>query len=682
MTFNEQLMIQFFIDHYRERFPNCHIVIYDNSSTDKTVEIAKANGCEVRTYDSGGTLNDGLHMQIKNNCWKDAKTDWVLVLDNDEILEIDEQELSEEDSKGVTKIKSEGWSMVNMLDNFDLSSIDHGFRDHQYDKDLLFNKKYISEINYGAGCHDCSSVGKIIYSSKSYMMYHYKYINEDIEVNKNLLTAKRLSQSNKQHNWGWQCLRSEQQIRQDFKAFREKSILLPIKRKYKTREKMNITVYTTTFNEELMIQFMIDFYRARFPECFIVIYDNCSTDRTVEIAKANGCEVRHIDTHGVTDNKLLWDIKNTCWKDAKTDWVLVIDVDEELEINQFQLAQEDARGVTKIKSESWQMVNMKDDLDINGIDHGWRDSNEPVYCLAYDKDLLFNKKHVDINYIVAGCHAADSKGIVKNSKPYRMLHYKYINPNVFVSKQKVNRDRFTETERKNHWGVMSLKPDNEQYAEFLLARSRSVKILGKLDHFYQKIQGWFNFQNVYSDMISKLESGSHIVEVGAWKGASTSFLAVEAINSGKNIKIDVVDTWKGNTDSSIAAYVHDLNINNGDMFPVFDDNIRRVKYAINSIRLNSIEAAKKYNDNSLDFVFFDAANDYEDVKQNINSWLPKIKDGGYIGGHNYDHPSLPGVSQAVNEIFKNITIIEGIFNPNQPNNQDIGINASSWLVRK
>jgi glycosyltransferase involved in cell wall biosynthesis len=240
---------------------------------------------------------------------------------------------------------------------------------------------------------------------------------------------------------------------------------------------MNITVYTVTFNEELIMQFMIDHYRSRFPSCHIVVYDNCSTDKTVEIAKTNGCEIRAFDSHGVTDNQMLWDTKNTCWKDADTDWVLVCDTDELLDINDEQLTLEDADGVTVIKAEAWQMVNMEDNLDIHAIKYGWRDLLDFNMGGAYDKNLLFNKKYVDVNYLTAGCHYSTPLGTVKNSKLYRMLHYKYINPDVFVAKQQVNRQRITENERKNSWGVMSLRSDTEQRAEFQRARNGAVKIL-------------------------------------------------------------------------------------------------------------------------------------------------------------------------------------------------------------
>jgi glycosyltransferase involved in cell wall biosynthesis len=232
ITYNEELLMQFMIDHWRNRFPGCHIVIYDNKSTDKTVEIALANNCEVRGYESNNTLNDGVHMHIKNTCWMDAKTDWVVVCDLDELLEIDQAELLNEESNGTTIINTEGWSMVNLNDDYDFKSMRHGHPDVRYNKRIMFNKKHISHINYGAGAHDCSPIGNVKYSSKIYTLHHYIFINPDKTVAKSLLTAKRLSQANLQNNWGHQCKRTEAEIREEFSSRRHWAILAPARRQY------------------------------------------------------------------------------------------------------------------------------------------------------------------------------------------------------------------------------------------------------------------------------------------------------------------------------------------------------------------------------------------------------------------------------------------------------------------
>jgi glycosyltransferase involved in cell wall biosynthesis len=576
-TYNEELMLPFFIKHYRSRFHNCRIVLYDNSSTDNTVEIAETNGCEVRHYESGNSMNDYVHMVIKNSCWKDSNTDWVLVCDLDELLDIDEKKLIAEELQCNTIINTEGWSLVNLNDNQDLESMNHGFRDSMYDKKILFNKKFISEINYDAGSHNCSPIGNVKYSNIIYKLYHYKYINPDLFVSRSLLTGKRLSPLNMKNNWGYQNLRSESELRNSFELLRKSSVKL-----FDCKDKMNITIYTVTFNEELIMQFFIDHYRDRFPGCHIVVYDNDSTDNTVEIAKRNGCEIRPYSSNGRTNDKLHLDTKNNCWRDAKTDWVLVCDTDELLDINENDLEKEETKGTTRIKSECWHMINMNNNYDLKNIVHGYRgnlviDGSHVYSETVYDKDILFNKKYVDINYICTGCHHNSSRGKVIDSKPYKLWHYKYINPDLFLSKRQSNRSRLPQDHIEKNWGTDCLMPDDWQKKEFETVRTLAKKVRGLIPHFHHEIQGWFNFESIYSDIVNKLPNNSHIVEVGSWKGRSTAYLAVEIINSGKSIKLDAVDSWTGdegdplsfNEDPEFMAY-------NRNIFELFRKNLSPV----------------------------------------------------------------------------------------------------------
>ena len=71
------------------------------------------------------------------------------------------------------------------------------------------------------------------------------------------------------------------------------------------------------------------------------------------------------------------------------------------------------------------------------------------------------------------------------------------------------------------------------------------------------------------------------------------------------------------------------------------------------IRKDSKEAAKAIPDGSLDFVFIDADHTYEGCKGDIEAWLPKIKKGGFISGHDYENTDYPawGVKRAVDERF-------------------------------
>ena len=179
-----------------------------------------------------------------------------------------------------------------------------------------------------------------------------------------------------------------------------------------------------------------------------------------------------------------------------------------------------------------------------------------------------------------------------------------------------------------------------------------------MDHFYERVDGFFNYEGLYDYIIKNVPEGQteKFVEIGVWKGKSVSYAAVEIIKSQKNITIDAVDSWETADGWTNETYLKE-QVKAGDVYDIFLSNIEPVKHIITPIKMTSIEASKLYVDESLFFVYIDGNHTYEFVKQDIIHWLPKVKSGGYIGGHDIDNPEWPGVRRAVNEIFgKNIKI--------------------------
>lgn len=158
-----------------------------------------------------------------------------------------------------------------------------------------------------------------------------------------------------------------------------------------------------------------------------------------------------------------------------------------------------------------------------------------------------------------------------------------------------------------------------------------------MEHIYKNIDGWFNFSSLYNDMVNYYDNAT-FVEVGCWKGRSAAYMAVEIINSGKNIEFYCVDSWKGDAVGGVGKI---------DVYEEFLQNMQPVIDRIKIIRELSVITSCKFENKSLDFVFIDASHDYESVKQDINAWFPKIKPGGTLAGHDY-HIAF-GVKKAVDE---------------------------------
>lgn len=154
-----------------------------------------------------------------------------------------------------------------------------------------------------------------------------------------------------------------------------------------------------------------------------------------------------------------------------------------------------------------------------------------------------------------------------------------------------------------------------------------------------------DFEDIYSEQVQNAEDGDHFVEIGAWKGKSTAYMAVEIFNSQKDIRFDVIDTWAGSPTESQQKVIRQ----GVDVYEKFLENLEPVIDVINPIKSDSVQASLRYEDESLDFVFIDGNHLYQNCKYDIQSYLPKVKKGGVISGH--DWRAHPEVQKAVREFF-------------------------------
>lgn len=74
------------------------------------------------------------------------------------------------------------------------------------------------------------------------------------------------------------------------------------------------------------------------------------------------------------------------------------------------------------------------------------------------------------------------------------------------------------------------------------------------------------------------------------------------------------------------------------------------------VRAESVRTAKYFPKKYFDLIFIDAQHTYNAVKEDIEAWLPRIKNNGLFTGHDYDHPLFPGVKKAVDEMLRETNI--------------------------
>lgn len=151
---------------------------------------------------------------------------------------------------------------------------------------------------------------------------------------------------------------------------------------------------------------------------------------------------------------------------------------------------------------------------------------------------------------------------------------------------------------------------------------------------YLNIQGYFNFEDIYQ-FISKRFPEGKFVEIGTWLGKSTCFLAECIKENGGKANLYAIDTFVGEIGAKEQQEL--VAKSGGSIYELFIENMKKAEVLdlITPIISSSTEASATFEDNSLDFLFIDASHIEADVLDDLSCWFPKIKLGGYIGGHDY-----------------------------------------------
>jgi predicted O-methyltransferase YrrM len=140
------------------------------------------------------------------------------------------------------------------------------------------------------------------------------------------------------------------------------------------------------------------------------------------------------------------------------------------------------------------------------------------------------------------------------------------------------------------------------------------------------------------ELIKEIKERSIMVEIGSYIGESTTIFAKYFD------KVISIDPFLDNYDPKDIACT----------FAPFEEVYQQ--FLKNTETFTNIQQIRKKSDDAIedigeiDFLYIDGLHTYDQVKKDIANYLPKIKKGCYIGGHDY-HPAWPEVMNAVNEIL-------------------------------
>ena len=137
-------------------------------------------------------------------------------------------------------------------------------------------------------------------------------------------------------------------------------------------------------------------------------------------------------------------------------------------------------------------------------------------------------------------------------------------------------------------------------------------------------------------LISRLHiQQGKMIEIGTYAGESAAMFA----SSGKFISIDTIDPyyWSGSYEVEMQYKV----------------NTRHWDY-IKLHKHYSQDIHDRFSNNQYDFVYIDGDHSGESVARDIEQYFPKVKPGGYIGGHDYNKYDWPEVCDAVDRVFPKV----------------------------
>jgi hypothetical protein len=151
----------------------------------------------------------------------------------------------------------------------------------------------------------------------------------------------------------------------------------------------------------------------------------------------------------------------------------------------------------------------------------------------------------------------------------------------------------------------------------------------------------------FGDFLDCMPHHAIAVEVGVQGGGYAAFM----LRKTNPQKLFLIDCWEHQD-----PQVYDdpeANVSNELQERLYRETKQRFANdpRVVIMREYSKNAAAKFEDESIDWLYLDANHGYEAAREDLDLWWPKIKKGGMLSGHDYAVRPSFGVVQAVNEFL-------------------------------
>ena len=163
-------------------------------------------------------------------------------------------------------------------------------------------------------------------------------------------------------------------------------------------------------------------------------------------------------------------------------------------------------------------------------------------------------------------------------------------------------------------------------------------------------------RNILPNLLNVLKLYGSVAEVGVQRGDFAAHILESWHGSKYDGRFYAIDAWQA---QPTTDYLDIGNVTQAK----HDENYNETRQRLSGfehvivMRQTSAAAAALIPDKSLDMIYLDANHSPEHIREDIKLWLPKVRPGGLLGGHDYIQDGLYphghfGVMGAVHELLK------------------------------